>query len=159
MHNQLFIIHTEDSLTKEGEKYQENKTIPTKSVCVSCIATVGLVSLTSKNSQTNQQINSIIPKEDFFMEYLYFQLKSMNQIFQDYGSGGSTTLNINTTSFSNIKILLPSEDFLKKFHLNIKSIFDKILINQEETNNSSQIRDSLLPRLMSGKIRVPVEVR
>lgn len=158
MHNQLFIIYTEDSLTKEGEKYQENKTIPAKSLCISCIATVGLVSLTSKNSQTNQQINSIVPQEDFFTEYLYYQLKSMNQVLQDYGSGGSATLNINTSSFSKIKVLSPQEDILKKFHLYVKSVFDKIIISQEESYNLSQIRDSLLPRLMSGKIRVPVEV-
>ena len=158
MHNQLFVINTEDSLTKEGKKYQENKTIPEKSICVSCIATVGLVSLTSKESQTNQQINSIIPKNSYSTYYLHYMFKSMYQLLQDYGSGGSATLNINTKTFSKIKILSPKNEVMKEFHKKVNSIFDKILNNLNENNNLSKIRDLLLPKLMSGKIRVPVEV-
>jgi len=78
---------------------------------------------------------------------------------KDYGGGGSATLNVNTNSFSKIKILSPDEEILKKFHLCIRSVFDKILLTQEESYNLSQIRDSLLPRLMSGRIRVPIEVK
>ena len=81
MHNQLFVINTEDSLTKEGKEYQDNKTIPEKSICVSCIATVGLVSLTSKESQTNQQINSIIPKNSYSTYYLHYMFKSMASLW------------------------------------------------------------------------------
>jgi len=135
MHNQLFIVNTEDSLTKDGENYQKNKTIPAKSICVSCIATVGLISLTSKNSQTNQQINSIIPSKEIYTEYLYYQLMSMSQILRDMGSGGSATLNINTTSFSNIPLLFPDKNILNKYHLSIRLLFDKILINQLEALN------------------------
>jgi len=154
MHNQLFVINTEDSLTKEGKEYQENKSIPEKSICVSCIATVGLVSLTSKESQTNQQINSIIPKNYYSTYYLHYMFKSMYQLLQDYGSGGSATLNINTKTFSNIKVMSPKDKVIKEFHKRVNFIFDKILNNLNENNILSQIRDSLLPKLMSGQIRV-----
>ncbi|MDR2640739.1 MAG: restriction endonuclease subunit S [Candidatus Peribacteria bacterium] len=55
--------------------------MPKGSICVSCIATVGLVSITSQNSQTNQQINSIIPSNEIHTEYLYYHMQSMKDKF------------------------------------------------------------------------------
>lgn len=55
MHNQVFTINTERYITTEGAK----SLIPKNSILVSCIATVGLVSINDKDSQTNQQINSM----------------------------------------------------------------------------------------------------
>ena len=77
MHNSVFITKTEDSLTDEGASSQKNKFLPPFSVIVSCIATVGLVALTSKRSQTNQQINAIVPKNDYLSFYLYLCAKGL----------------------------------------------------------------------------------
>ena len=71
MHNKVFILETTDNLSIEGAKSQNNKMLPKNSICISCIATVGLVSITTKKSQTNQQINSIIPNENYFREFLF----------------------------------------------------------------------------------------
>lgn len=60
MHSQIFIHSTTDSLTEAGRDSQSNKTLPPGAVCVSCIATVGLVSITTEETQTNQQINSAV---------------------------------------------------------------------------------------------------
>ncbi len=57
MHGKTFIFSTDDSLTEEGKNSQIKKTLPIKSICISCIATV-------KESHTNQQINSIVPHKD-----------------------------------------------------------------------------------------------
>jgi len=156
MHNQTFVGKTEDSLTKEGKKFQQNKTLPANSVCVSCIATVGLVCITSKESQTNQQINSIIPKYEFLTPYLYHKMNSMKDLIEILASGGSATLNLNTKNFSNIEIIIPDNDILKNYYVIVKPLFDHILTNQIQNENLSQIRDSLLPKLMSGKIRVNI---
>ncbi len=64
MHGNSYVFNTTDTLTEEGSNSQKNKLLPLKSICVSCIATVGLVSLTTKNSHTNQQINSIVPHKN-----------------------------------------------------------------------------------------------
>ncbi|MEA1877223.1 MAG: restriction endonuclease subunit S, partial [Bacteroidota bacterium] len=76
MHGNIFLFETTDSLTEEGKLSQSNKTLPPKSICVSCIATVGLVSINAKESQTNQQINSIIPQKDYYRYFLYLTMKS-----------------------------------------------------------------------------------
>ncbi|HHV7171939.1 TPA: restriction endonuclease subunit S, partial [Haemophilus influenzae] len=101
MHNQVFITQTTDNLSVVGANYQSKKYIPAKSICVSCIATVGLVSMTSKPSHTNQQINSIIPDDEQSGEFLYLSLKqpSMTKYLKDLASGGTATLNLNTSTF------------------------------------------------------------
>jgi type I restriction enzyme S subunit len=70
------------------------------------------------------------------------------------GSGGSATLNINTSTFSNIEIMLPNQEVLENFHNATNSIFTKILDNLYEIQSLSRSRDELLPKLMSGKVRV-----
>lgn len=75
MHNNTYIVQTETYLSKKGSDSQYKKLLPKDSICVSCIATPGLVSITSVASHTNQQINTILPKvEDLY--FLYLDLKS-----------------------------------------------------------------------------------
>lgn len=61
MHGNVFVENSEDRLTEEGSLSQIKKLIPPYSLMVSCIATVGLVSINTKPSHTNQQINTVIP--------------------------------------------------------------------------------------------------
>jgi len=68
-------------------------------------------------------------------------------------TGGSTMPIINKTDFSNIPILIPNESILNIFSSRILPIFNKIELNLNESKALSQIRDALLPKLMSGKIR------
>ncbi len=156
MHNQMFIINTDDSLTSEGANSQKNKFIPKNSICVSCIATVGLVSLTTKDSQTNQQINSLVPKNENWTEYIYFTFKRMSHFLNTVGSGGTATLNINTSIFSNLDFILPEEEIIKEYHGHTKPLFDKLLQNNYQIQTLSRLRDTLLPKLMSGEVRVKI---
>ena len=154
MHNQVFITQTTDNLSVVGANSQSKKYIPAKSICVSCIATVGLVSMTSKPSHTNQQINSIIPKNGNISEFLYLLLKqpSMSKHLKDLASGGSATLNLNTRTFSKIEIITPSKEIIDIFQSKVISIFEKILSNSIENKRLIEIRDLLLPRLLNGEI-------
>ena len=154
MHNQAFITQTTDNLSVAGANSQSKKYIPPKSICVSCIATVGLVSMTSKPSHTNQQINSIIPNDEQTSEFLYLSLKqpSMTKYLKDLASGGSATLNLNTSTFSKIEIMTPSKEIIDIFQSKVVSIFEKILSNSIENKRLTEIRDLLLPRLLNGEI-------
>jgi type I restriction enzyme S subunit len=156
MHDQPFVIKTEDTLSDEGKRYQANKNIPPNSICVSCIATIGLVSITTKESQTNQQINCIVPQEEFLMPYLFYTMRSLKEELKDLGSGGSATLNVNTNTFASIRLIAPKTNVMKEFYRIVAPLFVKMRANLLENRTLSQIRDSLLPKLMSGKIRVPV---
>jgi type I restriction enzyme S subunit len=157
MHNQIFILNASKMLSNTGVQTQSNKTLPPMSICVSCIASPGLVSLTSKPSQTNQQINSIIPLNKKNAFYCYYTLIGLADEIKSSGSGGSVINNLNKGEFSSISVLLPPERIIEKYHDQVVSLFMKILINQEEILTLSQIRDALLPKLMNGEIRVEAE--
>ena len=154
MHNQVFITQTTDNLSVAGANSQSKKYIPPKSICVSCIATVGLVSMTSKPSHTNQQINSIIPNDEQTSEFLYLSLKqpSMTKYLKDLASGGSATLNLNTSTFSKIEIITPSKEIIDIFHNKVYYFFEKTLSNTIENKRLAKIRELLLPRLLNGEI-------
>ena len=129
MQNQLFIINSTDKLSRKGALSQKGKTLPPHSLIVSCIATVGLVSITAAESQTNQQINALIPNNSNSLYYLFILLKSMNDELKILGSGGSATLNISTSLFGSIEIDLPPQKELVAFHEKTSPLFEKIKSN------------------------------
>lgn len=95
--------------------------------------------------------------------------KELNNFFYylftaDYGqyliktiTAGSVQDKFNKTDFRNLEIILPKVEVLKKFNKISSSINQRIFENKMENESLSQLRDSLLPKLMSGKIRVPME--
>lgn len=155
MHGNVFVENSEDRLTEEGSLSQIKKFIPPYSLMVSCIATVGLVSINTKPSHTNQQINTVIPHNKSALFYLYQYIKNNEELLKNMGRGGTTTLNVNTRSFSNIRLLIPSEIALEQFHRVVEGLFKKIELNLHESRTLSLLRDTLLPRLMSGELEVP----
>ena len=72
------------------------------------------------------------------------------------GAGGAVTLNVNTSLFSNFEIIVPDEEPLDNFHNIVSPIFSKILANTQQIQTLSKTRDTLLPQLMSGAVRVGV---
>ncbi len=154
MHGNPFIFKTEDTLTELGKSSQNNKTVPPYSICVSCIATVGLVSITTKLSQTNQQINTIIPKQSKYRYFLYLTMKASYDLLHAEASGGTATLNLNTGNFSRIAVRLPPDSLLLEFETIVDKVFNKIYQNQAQIQTLEKLRDSLLPKLMSGEVRV-----
>ena len=154
MHERVYVMSSSDTLTEEGKSSQPNKTLPSQSICVSCIATVGLVALNAYESQTNQQINSIIPRQVFYRFFLYLSMKSSVDLLHSMASGGTATANLNTGDFSRISLPFPGDNKLNKFHSDIEPVFAKILFNQTQIRTLEKLRDTLLPKLMSGEVRV-----
>lgn len=154
MHNSVYTVKTERSLSLLGADSQSQKTLPKNSVCVSCIGTAGLVTLVSTPSQTNQQINSIIPKENVSPYFVYLLMKTKSDEINKYGQSGSTIVNLNKTQFSKLECIIPSTKFLIKFNDLLEPIFNKILVNMRENITLADLRDTLLSKLMSGEIDV-----
>ena len=140
MHGSNFIHTTERYLSIAGKQSQEKQTLPKNSICVSCIATVGLVSLTTTESQTNQQINSIICKEGISFYYVFMLLKQMTDELKRLGAGGSTTLNVSKSLFASIKLQLPNEENMTIFNKKVSQLFSKILINEKEIEKLESLK-------------------
>lgn len=158
MHNSMFVVKASEYLSQAGAESQPKKHLPRGSICVSSIATVGKVVITREQSQTNQQINSIIPHEEFYTPYLYFYMGHLDKHFHDLASGGSATLNMNTTTFSKVCLLKPTNDILLGYYDSVKEHLALIENNMLLNQNLGEVRDTLLPKLLSGKIDLTSEV-
>ena len=149
MHGSVYTTSTERFLSDKGVATQTNKTLPENSICVSCIASVGLVCLTAELSQTNQQINSIICKKDISPFYVYIKMTTLTEYLKQLGAGGSTTLNVNKTLFGQIPILLPDETTMAAFHKKVKPLFATIRANQYEIQHLETTKSLLLTQISS----------
>ncbi len=154
MHGCVYNVSTERYLSAAGVASQPKKTLPPNTVCVSCIGTAGLVTLVSEESQSNQQINSIIPKEGISAYYIYLLMQTLAETINKLGQSGSTIVNLNKTQFGKIQIMIPSKRVLQNFDSLCNPLFDRILSNQKENIKLSELHDTLLPKLMSGELDV-----
>ena len=147
MHNGFYVIKTERGLSKKGVTMQSNKTVPKDSVCVSCIGTSGLVVITPQECQTNQQINTIVPQNEFALEYIYLTCCGLEKIIAEYGMGAAVLNNLNKSEFENLQILLPSDDAMKRFHEQSAPIFNAIQLGQQENEKLTELQSLLLARM------------
>ena len=154
MHGNLFILGTNESLSTAGASSQANKTLPVGSICVSCIGTIGVVSITTADCQTNQQINSVVLAKSEYREFLFLRLQEAKQALENLGSNGATMGNVNKSKFESMEVVAPTDALLVDFHRLTQPMFKSILRLTRQIQNLRQTRDLLLPRLLSGQINV-----
>lgn len=154
MHGNIYVIRTQDYISKEGHLSQPNKLLPPNSIMVSCIGTAGIVAINSYPAHTNQQINSIILNEEKYLEWLYFTCKSLKGTIECFGATGATMTNLSKGKFEKLKVLNPPKELIYAFNNYCKSFFLQIKNILYKNENLTKQRDLLLPRLMSGKLEV-----
>jgi type I restriction enzyme S subunit len=154
MHGNLFILGTNESLSTVGSNSQANKTLPVGSICVSCIGTIGVVSITTEDCQTNQQINSVVLAKSDYREFLFLRLQEAKQALENLGSNGATMGNVNKSKFETMEIVAPPDANLFDFHRLTQPMFNSILNLTRQVQNLRATRDLLLPRLLSGQIDI-----
>ncbi len=154
MHDCVYNVSTERYLSAAGVASQPKKTLPPNTICVSCIGTAGLVTLVSEKSQSNQQINSIVPKEGISAYYIYLLMQTLSETINKLGQSGSTIVNLNKTQFGKIQVAIPSEQVLYNFDTLCKPLFEMIHSNQKENLKLANLRDALLAKLMAGDLDI-----
>ncbi|HHQ4120138.1 TPA: restriction endonuclease subunit S [Legionella pneumophila] len=154
MHGKIFQCLTKKYLSHLGIMVQKNKTIPPYSICISCIATPGLVIITSSAAQTNQQINSVIPNNQNEVFFWYWGFRNLADDIRASGSGGSVFSNLSTSRFAGLRIIAPPQELRFLYNEKFKCIFENILCHEKESNIAINLRDTLLPKLLSGEIDV-----
>ena len=152
MHGNMFTLGTNDCLSTAGAESQANKTLPAGSICVSCIGTIGVVSITTKDCQTNQQINSVVVANSGSREFLFLRLQDAKQTLENLGANGATMGNVNKGKFKAMKIVCPPDNLLARYHRLVEPMFSEILSLFRHIQTLSQTRDLLLPRLLSGQV-------
>ncbi|MFS9008590.1 restriction endonuclease subunit S [Streptococcus infantis] len=154
MHDNIYVISTDEFLSTEGHLTQPKKLLPENSIMVSCIGTGGVVAINDKPAHTNQQINSIILNKSEYLEWLYFVCKNLKETIEMFGATGSTMTNLSKGKFEKLKIVFPPEKIILEYHELTKNLFIEVRVLLHKNELLTKQRDMLLPRLMSGKLEV-----
>jgi type I restriction enzyme S subunit len=158
MHGHLMITKTNRALSILGANSQKSQNVPAGSTMVSCIATPGLVAFATKNCQTNQQINSVIPSSQSPSTWLFWHLRSLIPTLIINSGIGTIFANLNKSDFSNIESITAPLELRDAFSRLIGPQVQMITALNKESEQLRSIRDSLLPRLISGELQIPEEM-
>lgn len=148
----MFISDSSEYLTQESIEKFNVKVVPTNTVLLSFKLTVGRVAICDGEMCTNEAIAHFKSTRTEDVEYLYCYLKAFN--YQTMGSTSSIATAVNSKIIKAMPVLMPSIEHLESFHDIVAPIFSEIKENQKQTKNLSLLRDTLLPKLMSGEIDV-----
>ncbi|MBN2426403.1 MAG: restriction endonuclease subunit S [Calditrichaceae bacterium] len=91
-----------------------------------------------------------------FYTYTYFKLKSLMNEIQQYNETGTVFGSISKSDFQSFEITIPPYTLVERFQSVVKPIDDKIITNCLQIHTLEQLRDTLLPKLMSGEVRVSI---
>jgi type I restriction enzyme S subunit len=149
-----FIFNTSEYLTNEAVVKFNIPIIPKDTVLLSFKMTVGRVAITTEEMLSNEAIAHFIfnDKTPFTKEYLYLFLK--NYKYETLGSTSSIVTSINSAMIKDMEITIPDESTMRNFNESAYKYFNKIKENSKQIQTITQLRDTLLPKLMSGEVRV-----
>ena len=148
----LYISSSSEQLTKQAVERHNVKVVPDNTVLLSFKLTVGRIAITNGEMTTNEAIAHFKTDKKEINEYLYCYLKCFN--YQTMGSTSSIATAVNSKIIKGMPFIVPTNDELEEFHGFAAPMFAKIKANQIETNNLTALRDTLLPKLMSGELDV-----
>ncbi|MCC6106063.1 restriction endonuclease subunit S [Acetobacter sp.] len=148
-----YISETENHITNEGLENSSAKWIPAGSIVIALYgATAGEVGLTAAKMTTNQAISSLMPKSIckayIFLHMLHSKINLANK------ATGSAQQNLSKNLIETFETLIPSDKILYEFENKTSLLFDRIIKNFDESHTLAQLRDLLLPKLMSGEISI-----
>ncbi|KXS43711.1 MAG: Type I restriction modification DNA specificity domain-containing protein [Methanolobus sp. T82-4] len=147
------IFDTSRKITNKGLENSSAKLLPINSILMTSRATLGYFAINKVPICTNQGFISMIRDEDISKYYLLNAVRNKMETIESL-AGGSTYPEISKTVFKSIKIIVPLLRVMQKYETFCDFLYEKIYSNDLENINLSEFRDTLLPKLMSGKIRV-----
>lgn len=147
-----YIRKSSEQLTQEAVDKFNIRVIPSNTVLLSFKLTVGRIAITYGEMTTNEAIAHFKTDKTFINEYLYCYLKDFN--YQTMGSTSSIATAVNSKIIKAMPFVIPTDDEISHFHTVVSPIFEQILNNQLENDSLAEMRDALLPRLMSGELDV-----
>jgi len=150
-----FIFESEKKITDLGLKNSSAKLFPENTIVMAIYAapTVGRLGILAKESTFNQAAVGLVAKDEIGYPFIYLLLKFLRDELNGL-SNGAAQQNLNVGIVKNFKIIIPDQEILKKFNEAIQPIFVKIRDNSEQIQSLTRTRDELLPKLMSGIVRV-----
>ena len=148
------LLHTDRKITELGLNKISSGLLPIDTVLMSSRAPVGYLALAKVPVAINQGYIALKCEKTLTPEFAIQWADSvMDEIKQR--AGGTTFAEISKTNFRGIPILVPSKNTIDAYSRNVKDLYNQITSRIENIDTLAKLRDTLLPKLMSGEIRIP----
>ena len=148
-----FIEHGMDDITDLGLHNSSAKLMPRGTVLFSSRAPIGYIAVARGPVCTNQGFKSVVPKTNIGTAYIYYFLIENLEYIENMASG-STFKEISGSIMKGIPAIIPTDDILQRFQDKCTPIFEQQELLEAENVRLAELRDTLLPRLMSGELSV-----
>lgn len=146
----MYVYDTAEKLTQESIDKYNVRTIPANTIVLSFKLTIGKVGITTETMATNEAIAHFNLKNKKMRNYLYYTLLNYN--YNNLGNTSSIGKAINSKIVKGMKIGIPKDDELDRFNSITDDMFELIKNKELEIIKLSEMRDTLLPKLMDGEI-------
>ncbi|MGD9364713.1 MAG: restriction endonuclease subunit S [Desulfobacteraceae bacterium] len=148
-----FISHSLKTITELGLNNSSATLLPKYATVISARGTVGKYCLLSSPMTFSQSNYGVLPKDSgcYFFTYLLINHVVGELLSSAYGSVFDT---ITTKTFKETTIAMPSPEEISSFEHSVSTYFHKIVFNETQIHTLEKLRDTLLPKLMSGEVRV-----
>ena len=148
-----FISHGENDITDLGYRNSSATMMPKGTVLFSSRAPIGYIAIANNDLTTNQGFKSVIPRQEIGTPYVYYYLIHNLPLIESKASG-STFKEVSGSVMKSVEAVIPDSTTLAKFNDFCRPIFELQAKLEQENRDLATLRDSLLPRLMSGEIDV-----
>lgn len=127
---------------------------------ISVRAPVGEQNMANERCCIGRGVSAFRFKEDnSFYTYTYYKMKSLMNEIKQFNETGTVFGSISRTDFESIDVALPDTETINKFQVEAKPIDDKVIKNTTQIRTLTALRDTLLPKLMSGELKVEINQR
>lgn len=148
----VFITNTSECIIEDAVDKVKVKIVPANTVLLSFKLTVGRVAICEEPMTTNEAIAHFWQNTEYEREYVYLMLK--NYHYDSLGSTSAISTAINSKIVKAMLVVMPDDNLLVDFCKLTRPLFDKILVCNKQIQFLRNSRDKLLPKLISGEIKV-----
>jgi type I restriction enzyme S subunit len=149
----VFVIKTEKTITPSGLENSSTRLIPRDATIITARGTVGKLALVGIEMAMNQSCYAMTGRAGWSNYFTHFLLKNAVQTLQA-NAHGSVFDTITRATFDTVSSYCPTQNIAVAFDQTIRDLMEQIRSNLFENNTLAQLRDLLLPKLMSGEIRL-----
>lgn len=151
----IFLFDTSRKITEEGLKQISSGLLPVGTLLLSSRAPIGYLALTEIPVAINQGYIAIICDKIVSNYFMFLWCKANMDTIENAGNG-SVFQEISKSAFRTLEFLIPPQEKLRHFDTEIEPVFQKIKSNTQQIRTLTQLRDTLLPKLMSGEVKIKV---
>ena len=152
-HPAVYTSRGEIDITEEGYNSTSTKLMPKGTILFTSRAPIGYISIAQNDICTNQGFKSLVPKKAGTC-FLYCFLKYVTPEIENK-STGSTFKEASGSLMKSLQVIMPEQRVFEDFETVVSPLFTRIESLEKENSRLSLLRDTLLPRLMSGELEVP----